>query len=842
MSNSFIILTNYLKTKHLELRCFLERISSDIFTTISLFIFINKNKLIILLSSLSFSLSSQTITVIDKTTREPLEKVIIKDKNNNLIYTDIKGKADVSKLLKMDSIIVYQFGYSTKKLLLNQDNSDQLIELSSKSVYLNEIILSANKKEESKLDVPYTLEVIKQKDIEFGNQPTSADLMQNTGQVFVQKSQLGGGSPVLRGFEANKVLIVVDGVRMNNAIYRSGHLQDIITLDPNMLDRAEVLFGPSSTIYGSDALGGVMHFYTKNAQFSTDDKMLVKMNAMVRYASASNEQTGHLDFNLGWKKFASITNVTYSNFGDLRSGASKLAGYTNSWDRNYYVKRFNDRDSMVKNDNNNLQVGSGYSQMDIMQRFNIKTGDHFTHNFNFQLSQSSFIPRYDRLANDYSGGKLKFAENGYGPQKRLLGAYTLNYDGKTMVSDNIKIILAYQKIEQDRISRRFQNVNRQTQMEDVTVLSANLDAFKEVKEKHELRYGLEFTTNDVKSTAINTNIITKDETPSATRYADGGSKMSTVSAYVSHSWEVNEHFIITDGLRFTSTDLTCKFNDTTFFKFPFKESKQSSNALTGNLGFTWKTENDYKFCLLANTGFRSPNVDDMSKVFESAGNIVIVPNPTLKPEYTYNFEMSLSKVFQSRYKFDIGAFYTSLTNVLVVKEFKLNGNDSALYNGSMSRVMALQNEDQAYIYGLMGGVQFDFNDNVSFKSVVNYTYGRYIDSKKDTVVPLDHIAPVFGQTSILYRAKQVETEFFIRYNGKKILADYSPSGEDNLPYATVNGMPAWFTLNMRIGVNITKGLRLTAACENITDNCYRVFASGINAPGRNFIVSLRYKI
>lgn len=802
----------------------------------------NKSIFIFILSSLYLPLLSQTISVIDKTTREPLENVVIQDKKNNHVNTNNKGKADVSSLFKNDSVVVYQFGYGTKKVFLNQDNSDQLIELSAKSVYLNEIVLSANRKEESTIDIPNSIEIIKQKDIEFSNQATSADLLQNTGKVLVQKSQLGGGSPILRGFEANKVLIVVDGVRMNNAVYRGGHLQDIITLDQNMLDRVEVLFGPSSTIYGSDALGGVMHFYTKNAQFSTDDKMLAKANAMVRYASASSEQTGHLDFNLGWKKFASLTNITYSNFGDLMSGSTKLTGYTNTWDRNYYVKRFNDRDSMVKNENNNLLVGSGYSQMDIMQRFNIKTGEHLTHNLNFQLSQSSFVPRYDRLAGDYSGGKLKFAENGYGPQKRLLVAYTLNYDGKTIVSDNIKVILAYQKIDQDRISRRFQNVNRVTQMEDVTVLSANIDAFKDIKEKHELRYGLEFTTNDVKSTANNTNIITNDETPAITRYADGGSKMSTIAAYVSHSWEVNEHFIITDGLRFTSTSLSCKFNDTTFFKFPFKEAKQNNQAVTGSLGFTWKAENDYKFSMLANTGFRSPNVDDMSKVFESAGSVVIVPNPTLKPEYTYNFEMSLSKVFQSRYKFDVTAYYTNLTNALVVRDFQLNGSDSALYNGTMSKVQASQNVNKAYIYGLMGGVQFDFNDNVSFKSVLNYTYGRYIDSKNDTVVPLDHIAPVFGQTSILYKAKRVDAEFFVRYNGKKTLADYSPSGEDNLQYATANGMPAWFTLNIRLGVNITKSLRVNMACENITDNRYRVFASGINAPGRNFIVSLRYKI
>lgn len=803
-----------------------------------------KHHLFILLTGLSLTSLSQTITVRDKSTREPLQDVVIQDKNNLQIKTDARGKANISSLSKGDSVFVYHFGYATKKVYL-AEGADVSIDLVAKSFDLDEIVLSANRKAESKIDVPYAMEIIKQKDIEFSNPANSGDMLQNTGQLFVQRSQAGGGSPSMRGFEANKVLLVVDGVRMNNAIYRGGHLQDVMTLDPNMLDRTEIVFGSSSTMYGSDALGGVMHFYTKNAQLSPDDKMLLKANAMVRYASATQEKTGHLDFNLGWKKFASLTNITFSDFGNIMSGSTKLNGYTNTWDRNYYVKRFDNRDSMVKNDNNNLQVGSGYKQIDIMQRFQIKTGEHLSHNLNFQYSTSSFVPRYDRLAGDYSGGNLKFAENGYGPQNRLLAAYTLNYDGKTIVSDNIKVILAYQKIDQDRITRRFQNTNRKTQMEDVSVLSANIDVFKEIKEKHELRYGVEITSNDVKSTANFKDINTNVETPADTRYADGGSKMSTAAVYVSHSWEVNDHFIISDGLRFTNTSLTCNFKDTTFFKFPFTTAKQNNQALTGNLGFTWKSENDYKVSLLTSTGFRSPNVDDMSKVFESTGSTVIVPNPTLKPEYTYNFELNLSKVVQGRYKFDITGYYTNLTNALVVRDFKLNGSDSAMYNGTLSKVQATQNVDKAYIYGLNGGVQFDFNSNVSFKSVLNYTYGRYIDSKNDTVVPLDHIAPLFGQTSIIYKNKNIDGEFFVCYNGKKSSADYSPSGEDNAAYSadkTKGYMPGWFTLNVRIGVNLTKNLRLNAACENITDNRYRVFASGINAPGRNIIISLRYKM
>lgn len=806
------------------------------------------------LACITLYAKAQTITVRDNSSREPIKDVIIKDKNNKTVSTDVKGQASLNELDKSDSLSVYNIGYFTKKIIAS--DQDINLNLSAKLVMLDEIVFSANRTREKKIDVPYAIEVIKQKDIEFSNQPTTGDLLMNTGNVFVQKSQLGGGSPNLRGFEASRVLIVIDGIRMNNAIYRAGHLQDVMTLDAQMLERTEVIFGPSSTMYGSDALGGVMHFYTKNAEFSTNEKMLVKANAMARYASVNNEATGHLDINLGFKKFASLTNITYSNFGDLTTGSNNLTGHVPSWDRNYYVigrgeKIPNEfvvaggqttagRDTTVQNPNNNKLVGSGYKQIDILQRFALKTGEHLTHNLNFQMSMNPYLPRYDRLAGDYSGGNFKFSENGY-TQNRILGAYTLNYDAKTAINDNIKLILAYQKIDQDRISRRYRKNNRTTQMEDVGVISANLDVMKNIKEKHELRYGIEFTSNDVKSTAKNYDIVGDSTYRADTRYA-ASSKMNTFAAYISHNFEVNENFVISGGIRYTNASVECNFTDTLPFKFPDPVAKQNSQAVTGSLGFTWKSENDYKVSFLTNTGFRTPNVDDMSKLFESGGGILIVANPKIKPEYAYNFELNISKVMNSRFKFDLTGFYTIVENYLTLRDFKVNGQDSVTYQGNKYKVQAMQNTDRAYIYGFNAGCQLDFNDNISFKTTLNYTYGRYVDVKNDTIYPLDHIAPLYGQSSLIYKNKNTDAEFFVRYQGKKAISDYSPSGEDNLQYATANGMPSWFTLNIRAGYNITKNIRLNVACENITDNRYRVFASGINAPGRNFIVSLRFKM
>ena len=133
---------------------------------------------------------------------------------------------------------------------------------------LEGVVVSANKWEQKLNEVPNKIVKINKNDILRNNPQTSADLLGQSGNVFIQKSQLGGGSPMIRGFATNRVLLVADGVRMNNAIYRSGNLQNVISIDPLSTETAEVIFGPGTVIYGSDAIGGVMDFHTLQPRFS----------------------------------------------------------------------------------------------------------------------------------------------------------------------------------------------------------------------------------------------------------------------------------------------------------------------------------------------------------------------------------------------------------------------------------------------------------------------------------------------------------------------------------------------------------------------------------------------
>ena len=183
-------------------------------------------------------------------------------------------------------------------------------------------MLSASNFKQNLKDIPKKILAVSQDQITINNPQTSADLLESTGQVYVQKSQLGGGSPMIRGFSTNRLLITVDGVRMNNAIFRGGNLQNVISIDPLSIDKTEVLLGAGSTIYGSDAIGGVMSFYTKKPELSYSDSLQVTANTLVRYSTANQEKTGHFDLNFGLKKWAFLTNITYTDFEDLRMGSN----------------------------------------------------------------------------------------------------------------------------------------------------------------------------------------------------------------------------------------------------------------------------------------------------------------------------------------------------------------------------------------------------------------------------------------------------------------------------------------------------------------------------------------
>ncbi|UOQ72426.1 TonB-dependent receptor [Hymenobacter cellulosilyticus] len=722
------------------------------------------------------------------------------------------------------------FGFETASAQTTSPDTLRVISLS-------EVVVSANRVQERKADIPQQIDVLPAAQIRLQNPMNTADALVNTGQVFVQKSQFGGGSPVLRGFEANKILLVVDGVRMNNAIYRAGHLQNILSTDANAVDRIEVLSGAGSVIYGTDALGGVISILTRNPQLAdstTASQPRVRTNNLLRYGTAAREKTAHTDISLGWQKFGLLTSITASDFDDLRKGRRDYKSFPGFGENLRYVERQDGKDVVVANDNVNIQRQSGYRQLSVLQKLLYRPSASQQHLLNVQYSTTSNVPRYDRLQT-YRNGALRWAEWNYGPEKRFLASYQFQYSRPTALFDLLRFTPAVQKVQESRLVREFGKDLRDENVEDVQVLSANLDLFKQLGE-HELRYGAEVTRNEVESTGTRVNIVSGATTGIATRYPNG-STYATTGVYASHRWEITPKLILSDGLRFSTVKLKANFNPE-FFKSSLLNSDQSSSSLNGNLGLVWMLPAGFRVSGLVSTGFRNPNLDDVSKTFEQNNGTLIVPNLDLKPEQIFYREAEVSNTIEGKLQVALTGFYSTLTDAIVVRPYTApDGSTTTVYNGQTFTTVANTNTGKARVYGFSGRFNAALIKHWSAQASVTYTKGR--DLSLD--VPLDHIPPVYGRGAITYQSRKLTAEASMLFNGRKGVADHSPSGEDNLIQNTPVGALGWQTFNLRTTYQITRSWSVQSGLENILDQSYRPFASGINAAGRNFYLTVRFE-
>jgi hemoglobin/transferrin/lactoferrin receptor protein len=735
-----------------------------------------------------------------------------------------------------------------------------------KVVILDEVIVSSSNFAEKKKNIVQAIDVITAKKIANTNAQNTGDLLMSTGKIFVQKSQQGGSSPVIRGFEASRILLIVDGVRLNNLIYRSGHLQNAISVDQNMLSRVEVMYGPSSTIYGSDALGGAIHFITKSPILSSSNKTFFTGTGFARYSSVNNEKSVHADFSIASKKLGWFHAINFSDFGNMKMGSKYLSAYPNFGRRVSYIENINGFDSVVTNKNDRVQKFSGYKQWDITEKLLYKQNENIKHSLNFQFSTTTDVPRYDRLqdVNNFGGSignTLRYAKWYYGPQKKLLTAYELSIK-KLLFFDEVKATINYQALEESRITREYRRYDRlDSRVEKVQVLGATISGRKFCG-KNELVTGIDIQLNTLKSTAIRTNILTNAVSKLDTRYPDGKNAMNNFALFAQHTYKhKNGKLVFNEGVRFQNTILQSNIVDNSFFKLPDTMVKQNNIALTGNVGFVYNATINTTARFGISSGFRAPNVDDLSKIFESstAAKQVVLPNANLKPEYTYNVDFAVAQKIGKVVSLEFNAYYTMFRNAIIKAPFKLDGKDSILYNGILSQVLASQNVNKANVYGCSISVDANLKNGFNIASTISFTKGYFLtDASKTSKIfekqangnyalvsknvrtkPLDHIPPVMGKTSINYSYKKINTSLFFMYNGWKRLDKYNADGEDNEQYATADGMPAWITANWNASYNFTKQIQLQIAVENILDRNYRYFASGFSAGGRNFIVALR---
>ena len=709
-----------------------------------------------------------------------------------------------------------------------------------------EILLSSQRFQQKRKETPRQIEVVSAKRLSELQPATLGDALINTGQVFVQKSQMGGGSPVLRGFEASRVLMVIDGVRMNNATYRAGHLQDIITIDPFILDRMEVNFGAGSTLYGSDALGGVLYFKTKDA---TLGEFSVKPSATVRYQSASNSVIGNVGLKVQSAKVGLLLSATRSQFGDLRSGSKNYSDWDTFGLLPKYVTQMNGRDTMLVNDDPQLQKGTGYSQTDLFAKIFTKTGK-VEHMVNLQKSMSDIIPRYDRMS-QFNNGKPVYGRWDYAPQNREYISYTAKAGSE---DHHTRLTLAQQRIEVGRVTRNFDEVMERIQRDAVRMRTVNLDRHDQLSASFTLNSGVEMVWNAVKSVGINKNISTLAETATKARYSDSGATTQMHSVFAQGIYKMAKTgTVIQGGVRVSKYSLEALFSKANPWKLPYQSISFATTTPSYDMGLTQQLKKGLLLKASVNQAYRNPNVDDMTKVFDSKpGAKLLVPSADLKAERSTTVDLGVLWRKDRSFAIEAGVFSSAVKNLLLDQPGTLNGEDSLMYDGRLTPVYQLKNVALGEISGMYLNAKVRLVKELWFSGSLTQTQGIYRLNDAAAEQPLDHIPPVYGQASLRWNGKGWFAETQCLFNGMKKAEDYSSSGEDNqelqpIGLADINGdgkadgfNPAWQCWNIRGGYQHRSGLTATLAIENVLDLHYRYFASGMSAAGRSVNVSLAY--
>lgn len=826
---------------------------------------------------------AQQIKVIDNSNQPLVGVTVMATDSSFLTVSDLNGNVTISASEISNTSVTFSYiGYQNKTIELDKLRLRKIVKLTPSTTALETFVV-IGRRNDPLSQVPAQIDRISKEAIALTNPQTSADAIAQHSNAFVQKSQMGGGSPILRGFEANKILLVVDGVRMNNAIYRSGHLQNAITVDANSLEQLEVIYGPGALTYGSDALGGVIHFRTKTPKLASTTNRRSQTNFFARYTSANQGLAYHLDYEYGRQQWASLTSLSYNKFGDLHIGENNSTNFPDFGKRPYFVRSDYDRisiDSIVANEDPFCQRGTAYSQIDLLQKFVFQSKQAWNLTANFQFSTSSNVPRYDNLTvlNSEDPTDLRFAEWYYGPQNRFLASLSTNLYNRNHLWDKATFIAAFQRIEEDRFSRRFGRSGLNFNLEDVAVYSLTADFTKSIRSKSNLTYGIETNYNTVASEAGVEDVQTnKIERTNPTRYPSGENTMTTLAAYTAFNWQSKDSiFNFQTGLRYTFTHTYSLFSATdpiqwtpTYYTDGIENRDQDLNW---GISLTLKSPSGWQARLSSATAFRAPNLDDFSKI-RVKGDFVTIPNPDLDSERSINGELTLGKVTtfdNSKLQVSVTGFYTHLRNAIVRVDFPLpDGSFNLDFDGTTVFTQANINADKATIYGLSANVAFHLRDKLKLTSSFNWTegtrpfeiVGRGFTSHLD--LPLAHIPPSYGRTSLEYRQNKWTLQATLLYNGKKSVEDYavrtvSPDPldrgslllrdgtADNLEYTAVCadgtfciGTPAWWTLNLYSSYQFTEQLQLNLGIENITDLHYRPFASGVSAAGRNFMLGIR---
>jgi hemoglobin/transferrin/lactoferrin receptor protein len=616
-----------------------------------------------------------------------------------------------------------------------------------------------------------------------GNAPrTVADHFRGEPGTFVQQTTPGQGIAIVRGLKGSEVLHMVDGFRINNAIFRNAPNQYIALVDPWNLERIEVVRGPMAALYGGDAMGGVVHFLTRSPTFD-GAALQARAKFAAQAASADSSSATQLEGEIGNRNWSAHGGATWQDAGRLRVGGGDRLPFTEFRSFSAHGK---------------LRIASSRAGTFLLQA---------------QFTEQPETARYDALVPGFGQSRPDSAELLFKPQRREFAQLRWRHEPGSAAADSVDIQMGSQRITDVRVSRDSGSSNRDIERNASLLVGGSALFVKRVHRDHEISYGAELYHDTVSASRERVNVDSANGMAVAARFPDGSS-MEWIGLHASDRWDVHERLTATLGARTTRYRVDVAPTATA------AGAHFEPNDISGNVGLLFRATPTLHFVGNVGRGFRPPNIFDLG-TFGPRGNRFNLPNADLDPESVMTFDVG-AKLETRAFRADLSVFrshyHDKITQVLT------GGTDA-----SGRLVVQSRNATGLRIEGVEADARWYVTSELRVRASATWTRGE--EEFGGEIYPADRIPPLFGLVSLRYtpRASWI-FEGSLHWATRQ--DELSPRDFVD-PRINPAGTAGWASANLRVGFEPSARVRLALGVQNLADRRYREHGSGFDAAGRS---------
>jgi outer membrane receptor protein involved in Fe transport len=651
---------------------------------------------------------------------------------------------------------------------------------------LETVIVTATRIEQSVLDVAEAVSVIGAEEIERLAPELLAEMLRGVPGAYFQQTTPGQSIPIIRGLKGSQVLHLVDGMRLNNAFFRDAPNQYLGLVDAYAVERTEVIRGSAPSLYGADAMGGVVQVLTREPELETK-QWSAGGRLYGAYNSADSSLLGRAEASAGQAGSVLSGGLTWQDHGDRRTGGDVLRP-------------------------------SGYRSEAADLKWRRELGARAELMLSAQYLEQPSTPRVDELLPGFGQDSPSSAVYEFMPNRREFLHARYRLDGDTAWFSRFEAHLARQVITDDRLTQDYGDTSLTREFNDSALdgltFQFNTPWGRDGGAGRELVWGFEYYADEVTSSRFRQPFAAGPQLEVEARFPSG-STMDSAAAYASNHWGW-ERLTLDAGLRYSRFEIFLPANT------ELEATRLEPDDLTGDVHLGYELTPGMHLVANLGRGFRPPNVFDLGTLGSRPSNRFNVPNRDLQPETVWSYDLGL-KLSSSRWQAEVFAWYADYRD-------KISSRLTGEVTPEGRQVVRSDNLNGAGLYGVESGLRFLATEQLELYAVANYTRGEESEPAGATT-PADRIPPVNGRLGLVWDANaRLRLEPYLDFAGRQ--DRLSPRDLED-PRIDPLGTPGWGTLNLLLSWQAAAQVHCGLQLQNLGDKSYREHGSGVDAAGRN---------